>query len=268
MYSRRWSRQTRPRPGVAQYRAQTAPSTALPRSSSAIAATVSGSSTVSASIVSTRSAPRAVSRQPWLSAPAFLSGLCAISTTVTGYRRAISAVRSVQLLATTTTSAMCSHSGTSCASRPSTVAAMPASSLWAGTRTLTVVTAVAGAVARRVLRPVRGEGDAAVAFGAVAGVGAGAGVGAMVVRSVTVGVSWSEERRAGRVRTPTGPVTGSAGPELRGDVAPAGPIRTAWLLATSPHSRHRVPTSVVAAHPIGGRPVRDTVHRPNFVTPS
>ena len=215
-------------------------------------------------MVSTRSAPRAVSRQPWLSAPAFLSGLCAISTTVTGYRRAISAVRSVQLLATTTTSAMCSHSGTSCASRPSTVAAMPASSLWAGTRTLTVVTAVAADVVRRVLRPVRGEVDAAVAFA----FGAVAGVGAMVVRSVMVGASWSEERRAGRVRRPTGRVTGSAGSELRGGVAPARPIRTACLLATSPHSRHRVPTSVVAAHPIGGRPVRDTVHRPDFVTPS
>ncbi|MDD7920708.1 hypothetical protein [Actinomycetospora callitridis] len=67
------------------------------------------------------------------------------------------------------------------------------------------MTAVAADVARRLLRPVRGEVGATVAFGAAAvavgasafagragagvGVGEGARVGAMVVRSVMVGAS-------------------------------------------------------------------------------
>jgi len=71
-YSRRCRRRTSPRPSFAQYRAHTAPSFGLSISSLAIFSTVSGSSTVSASIVSTKSLVRPCVCQPWFIAPDFL----------------------------------------------------------------------------------------------------------------------------------------------------------------------------------------------------
>ncbi|GAA4925911.1 hypothetical protein GCM10023204_36390 [Actinomycetospora succinea] len=102
------------------------------------------------------------------------------------------------------------------------------------------------------------------AGGFAAGAWAGAGA-ATVVRSWIVGASGSLERRAGRWRVPVG-----AAEEGVRDGDPVGrPVRTAWLLATSPRSRRRVlgPHSN-GHHPIGGPLAGHTVHSRDFVTPS
>ena len=64
--------------------------------------TAKGGSTVSPSMHTTRSAPRAYLFHPLFSTPAFLCGSRGISHTVTGYRAAISAVLSVQPFGMTT----------------------------------------------------------------------------------------------------------------------------------------------------------------------